>query len=88
MFPIYKFSPFVFSIKVLANFLSNPLASGGDSDAIVGWPYVAFDLDPMVVKVSVFEHWAWPLSTSICIGLLSFPFPRSCLKFLSRNMLF
>ncbi|RYR35795.1 hypothetical protein Ahy_A10g050900 isoform B [Arachis hypogaea] len=31
--------------QVLANFLSNPLASGGDSDA-AGWPYVAFDLDP------------------------------------------
>ncbi|XP_061341267.1 uncharacterized protein LOC133287636 [Gastrolobium bilobum] len=35
--------------QVLANFLSNPLASGGDSDA-VGWPYVAFDLDRTVVK--------------------------------------
>ncbi|XP_061370612.1 K(+) efflux antiporter 3, chloroplastic-like isoform X2 [Gastrolobium bilobum] len=37
--------------QVLANFLSNPLASGGDSDA-VGWPYVAFDLDPTVVKAA------------------------------------
>ncbi|XP_061370130.1 K(+) efflux antiporter 3, chloroplastic-like [Gastrolobium bilobum] len=36
--------------QVLANFLSNPLASG-DSDA-VGWPYVAFDLDPTVVKAA------------------------------------
>ncbi|KAG4401009.1 hypothetical protein AAZX31_07G170100 [Glycine max] len=37
--------------QVLANFLSNPLASGGDSDE-VGWPYVAFDLDPSVVKAA------------------------------------
>ncbi|KAF7843061.1 K(+) efflux antiporter 3, chloroplastic isoform X1 [Senna tora] len=37
--------------QVLANFLSNPLASGGDSDT-VGWPYVAFDLDPTVVKAA------------------------------------
>ncbi|EPS60611.1 hypothetical protein M569_14192, partial [Genlisea aurea] len=36
--------------QVLANFLSTPLASGIDSDA--GWPYVAFDLDPCVVKTS------------------------------------
>ncbi|XP_057416156.1 K(+) efflux antiporter 3, chloroplastic isoform X3 [Lotus japonicus] len=35
--------------QVLANFLSNPLASGGDSD-VTGWPYVAFDLDPTVVE--------------------------------------
>ncbi|KAG5016580.1 hypothetical protein JHK82_022229 [Glycine max] len=44
--------------KVLANFLSNPLASGGDNDE-VGWPYVRSDLDPSQVKVSVFEHRAW-----------------------------
>ncbi|MCI46562.1 hypothetical protein A2U01_0067802, partial [Trifolium medium] len=25
------------------------MASGGDSDGI-GWPYVAFDIDPRVVK--------------------------------------
>ncbi|KAL8554841.1 hypothetical protein ACS0TY_002863 [Phlomoides rotata] len=36
--------------QVLANFLATPLASGIDSDA--GWPYVAFDLDPSVVKTS------------------------------------
>ncbi|KAF8410661.1 hypothetical protein HHK36_003193 [Tetracentron sinense] len=36
--------------QVLANLLSTPLASGGDGDH-VGWPYVAFDLDPAVVKV-------------------------------------
>ncbi|XP_073269857.1 K(+) efflux antiporter 3, chloroplastic-like isoform X3 [Primulina huaijiensis] len=36
--------------QVLANFLSTPLASGIDGDA--GWPYVAFDLDPSVVKAS------------------------------------
>ncbi|XP_057788017.1 K(+) efflux antiporter 3, chloroplastic [Salvia miltiorrhiza] len=36
--------------QVLANFLSTPLASGIDGDA--GWPYVAFDLDPSVVKTS------------------------------------
>ncbi|XP_073123062.1 K(+) efflux antiporter 3, chloroplastic [Henckelia pumila] len=36
--------------QVLANFLSTPLASGIDGDA--GWPYVAFDLDPTVVKAS------------------------------------
>ncbi|GAB4827969.1 hypothetical protein Ancab_034854 [Ancistrocladus abbreviatus] len=38
--------------QVLANFLSAPLASGGDGDG-VGWPYVAFDLNPAVVKVRV-----------------------------------
>jgi len=32
------------------------MASGGDADA--GSPYVAFDIDPRVVKVSVFEHCA------------------------------
>ncbi|GMH16413.1 hypothetical protein Nepgr_018254 [Nepenthes gracilis] len=37
--------------QVLANFLSAPLASGGDSD-LVGWPYVAFDLNPAVVKAA------------------------------------
>lgn len=37
--------------QVLANFLSAPLASGVDGD-ILGWPYVAFDLDPSVVKAS------------------------------------
>lgn len=36
--------------QVLANFLSTPLASGLDTD-MVGWPYVAFDLNPSVVKV-------------------------------------
>ncbi|KAI3445832.1 hypothetical protein Pfo_002497 [Paulownia fortunei] len=36
--------------QVLANFLSTPLASGIDGDA--GCPYVAFDLDPSVVKTS------------------------------------
>ena len=84
---ISKIYPFVPYMKVLANFLSNPLASGGDSDE-VGWPYVAFDLDPSVVKVSVFEHCAWLLSTSICMRTFSFPFLRNCLKFLSRDLLF
>jgi voltage-gated potassium channel Kch len=37
--------------QVLANLLSNPMASGGDSDGI-GWPYVAFDIDPRVVKAA------------------------------------
>ncbi|XP_059653131.1 K(+) efflux antiporter 3, chloroplastic [Cornus florida] len=37
--------------QVLANFLSTPLASGVD-DNVVGSPYVAFDLDPSVVKAS------------------------------------
>lgn len=37
--------------QVLANFLSSPLASGLDGD-VFGWPYVAFDLDPSVVKAS------------------------------------
>ncbi|KAK6156717.1 hypothetical protein DH2020_010965 [Rehmannia glutinosa] len=36
--------------QVLANFLSTPLVSGTDGD--VGRPYVAFDLDPSVVKTS------------------------------------
>ncbi|KAI9154144.1 hypothetical protein LWI28_021527 [Acer negundo] len=34
-----------------ANFSSTPLASGGDG-SFMGWPYVAFDLNPSVVKVS------------------------------------
>ncbi|CAJ2678259.1 unnamed protein product [Trifolium pratense] len=37
--------------QVLANLLSNPMASGGDSEGI-GWPYVAFDIDPRVVKAA------------------------------------
>ncbi|KAK4271358.1 hypothetical protein QN277_020062 [Acacia crassicarpa] len=37
--------------QVLANFLSNPLASGGDNDA-GEWSYVAFDLDPTVVRAA------------------------------------
>ncbi|XP_073048039.1 K(+) efflux antiporter 3, chloroplastic-like isoform X2 [Primulina eburnea] len=36
--------------QVLANFLSTPLASG--IDGVAGWPYVAFDLDPSIVKAS------------------------------------
>ncbi|VFQ68414.1 unnamed protein product [Cuscuta campestris] len=39
-----------FSIQVLANLLSAPLASGLNRG--VGCPYVAFDLDPSVVKAS------------------------------------
>jgi hypothetical protein len=39
-------------MQVLANFLSTPLASGLDGDAL-GLPYVAFDLDLSIVKVSV-----------------------------------
>ncbi|RZC88496.1 hypothetical protein C5167_016304 [Papaver somniferum] len=35
--------------QVLANFLSTPLASEMYGD-LVGWPYVAFDIDPRVVK--------------------------------------
>lgn len=38
-------------MQVLANFLSSPLAVGVDGD-LVAWPYVAFDLDPSVVKVN------------------------------------
>ncbi|KAL5726934.1 K(+) efflux antiporter 3 [Ranunculus cassubicifolius] len=37
--------------QVLANFLSTPLASGLDNDS-AGLPYVAFDLDPGVVKTA------------------------------------
>ncbi|CAN6459446.1 unnamed protein product [Victoria cruziana] len=37
--------------QVLANFLSTPLASGLESN-IMGWPYVAFDIDPKVVKAA------------------------------------
>ncbi|KAF4355814.1 hypothetical protein CsatB_028211 [Cannabis sativa] len=37
--------------QVLANLLSTPLAAGVDSDSL-GCPYVAFDLDPSVVKTS------------------------------------
>lgn len=39
-------------MQVLANFLSAPLASGLDGDS-VGLRYVAFDLDPSIVKVGV-----------------------------------
>lgn len=37
--------------QVLANFLSTPLASGIDG-SLEGWPYVAFDLNPGVVKAA------------------------------------
>ncbi|KAJ9159284.1 hypothetical protein P3X46_024799 [Hevea brasiliensis] len=37
--------------QVLANFLSAQLAAGVDGE-VVGWPYVAFDLNPSVVKAS------------------------------------
>ncbi|KAK9110808.1 hypothetical protein Sjap_018868 [Stephania japonica] len=37
--------------QVLANFLSTPLVVGTDS-GLVGWPYVAFDLNPGVVKAA------------------------------------
>ncbi|XP_073004748.1 K(+) efflux antiporter 3, chloroplastic [Typha latifolia] len=37
--------------QVLANFLSTPLASGLDGNN-AGWPYVAFDLNPSVVKAA------------------------------------
>lgn len=40
-----------YCMQVLANLLSTPLASGVDGND-VGWPYVAFDLNPSVVKVS------------------------------------
>ncbi|KAF4381031.1 hypothetical protein F8388_011953 [Cannabis sativa] len=39
--------------QVLANLLSTPLAAGVDSDSL-GCPYVAFDLDPSVVKDSIY----------------------------------
>eukprot|EP00271_Cylindrocystis_brebissonii_P002313 TRINITY_DN12842_c0_g6_i1.p1 TRINITY_DN12842_c0_g6~~TRINITY_DN12842_c0_g6_i1.p1 ORF type:complete len:1052 (+),score=209.97 TRINITY_DN12842_c0_g6_i1:519-3674(+) len=35
--------------QVLGNFLSTPLAGGGDAS---GWPYVSFDLDPRRVKAA------------------------------------
>lgn len=38
--------------QVLANFLSAPLASGSDGEGR-GWPYVAFDVDPAVVKAAM-----------------------------------
>ncbi|XP_042508403.1 K(+) efflux antiporter 3, chloroplastic isoform X4 [Macadamia integrifolia] len=37
--------------QVLANFLSTPLASGTDGD-LVGWPYIAFDVNLAVVKAT------------------------------------
>ncbi|KAK4802114.1 hypothetical protein SAY86_000317 [Trapa natans] len=37
--------------QVLANFLSTPLASGVDGN-LSGWPYIAFDLNPSIVKAS------------------------------------
>ena len=42
-------------LQVLANLLSAPLSSGGDGEA-VGWPFVAFDLNPAVVKVGSDIH--------------------------------
>lgn len=47
---IVHFCVLLVNAQVLANFLSAPLASGSDGDAR-GWPYVAFDVDPAVVKV-------------------------------------
>ncbi|KAL6012748.1 K(+) efflux antiporter 3, chloroplastic [Asimina triloba] len=37
--------------QVLANFLSTPLTSGLEGD-LIGWPYIAFDLNPQVVKAA------------------------------------
>lgn len=37
--------------QILANLLGTPLASGGDQE-IIGCPYIAFDLNPSVVKDS------------------------------------
>jgi len=37
-------------VQVLANFLSAPLSFGIEKDT-EGWLYVAFDLNPAVVKV-------------------------------------
>lgn len=50
-----EFSLKCFYLQVLANFLSTPLASGVDGD-FMGLHYVAFDLNPSVVKVSKFHH--------------------------------
>ncbi|PWA85107.1 phosphoglucan phosphatase DSP4, amyloplastic [Artemisia annua] len=36
--------------EVIPNFLSTPLATGINGEA--GWPFVAFDLDPSIVKMS------------------------------------
>jgi len=50
-------------LQVLANFLSTPLASGLDGDKVAR-PYVAFDLNPGVVKVK-FSRWGcW---TCVCV---------------------
>ncbi|PWA70196.1 phosphoglucan phosphatase DSP4, amyloplastic [Artemisia annua] len=35
-------------IQVIPNFLSTPLATGINGEA--GWPFVAFDLDPSIIK--------------------------------------
>ncbi|KAK0584039.1 hypothetical protein LWI29_006829 [Acer saccharum] len=43
----------------LANFLSTPLASGGDG-GFMGWPYVAFDLNPSVVKQQASRKLGFP----------------------------
>lgn len=45
-----------FELQVLGNFLSTPVAYGVDAETI-GWPYVAFDLNPAVVKVSRIFPW-------------------------------
>jgi hypothetical protein len=42
----------IFFIQVLAKFLAAPLSFGLEQDT-EGWPYVAFDLNPAVVKVGV-----------------------------------
>ena len=39
-------------VQVLAKFLAAPLSFGLEQDT-EGWPYVAFDLNPAVVKVGI-----------------------------------
>lgn len=39
-------------VQVLAKFLAAPLSFGLERDT-EGWPYVAFDLNPAVVKVGI-----------------------------------
>lgn len=42
----------VIFLQVLAKFLAAPLSFGLERDT-EGWPYVAFDLNPAVVKVDI-----------------------------------
>ncbi|GJN35531.1 hypothetical protein PR202_gb24317 [Eleusine coracana subsp. coracana] len=53
--------------QILAKFLSAPLSFGLDQD-VEGWPYVAFDLNPAVVKVGEYITIARELGFPVLYG--------------------